>query len=161
MYKDEMWYRNWSRAVEGHKEIFSNKQWEKYNIKYMLKLGQRAKDFADGCGTCRGYQHPLTRLEEEMRELPDSKAQRQYQAKFLGEMTNHMVKEHRLAPPKYHMIKMLKYGLNVGGVIGFIVTFFVTGNPIHLPIAVILGAVLAELWGFAEDNRIKQEHRLL
>ncbi len=160
MYKDEMWYRNWSRAVEVHKEDLSDKQWEKYSIKYMLKLGQRVKSFSDGCRTCRGYQHHLTRLEEEMQELPESKAQRQYQAKLLGTMTDHMVKEHRLAPPNYHMKKMLKYGIYAGSVIGFFVAIFVTGNLVHIPIAIILGAVLAEFYGFAEDTRIKKEHRL-
>ncbi len=161
MYKDEMWYRSWSRAVDEHKEELTTKQWEKYNIDTMLKLGHRAKDFADSCQTCRGFQHPLTRLEEEMRELPGSKAQRQYQAKYLATITEHMVKEHRIAPPNYHMNKMLKSGLVIGVVIGFIVTFFVTGNLFHFPIAVVLGVILAELYGFAEDNRIKQEHRLL
>ena len=66
MYKDEMWYRNWSRAVDAHKEDMTDKQWQKFNIVLMLKLGRRVKDFSDKCKTCRDYQHPLTRLEEEM-----------------------------------------------------------------------------------------------
>ena len=40
MYKDEMWYRNWSRAVETHKEDLTDKQlkdkWTKENFKCRL-----------------------------------------------------------------------------------------------------------------------------
>jgi hypothetical protein len=161
MYKDEMWYRNWSRAIDAHKDDLTDKQWKKYNIAYMLKLGRRVKDFSDKCKTCRDYQHPLTRLEEELQELPESKAQRQYQAKILGEMTNHMVKNHRIAPPNYHVKKMLRYGLVLGFVVGIIVALFVTGNLLHIPLGIILGVVLAEFYGYAEDNRIKQEKRIL
>jgi hypothetical protein len=161
MYKDEMWFRNWSRAVDEHKDDMTSKQWEKFHIKYMLRLGQRIKDFSDGCKTCREYQHPLTRLEEELQELPGSKAQRQYQTQVLNTITDHMVKEHRIAPSNYYLKKMLKYGIVVGLVIGIIVTFFVTRNLLHLPVAIILGAALSELYGYAEDNRIKQEHRIL
>ena len=161
MYKDEMWYRNWSRAVDAHKEELTDKQWEKYGIAYILKLGRRVKDFSDHCKPCRDYQHPLTRLEEEMRELPDSKAQRQYQAQLIGSLTDHMVKQHRIAPPNYHVKKMLKYGMIAGVVIGVLVSFFVTGNVLHLPIALVLGIALAVIYGYAEDNRIKQEKRTL
>ena len=161
MYKDEMWYRNWSRAVEEHKENMTDKQWVKYNIKYMLSVGKRVKDFSEGCQTCRGYQHSLTRLEEELQELPDSKAQRQYQNKMLAEMTEHMVKHHRIAPPNYFTRKMLKYGIYLGLVVGLGVTLFVTRNFLHIPIAITLGIALALAYGYAEDNRIKHEHRLL
>ena len=161
MYKDEMWYRNWSRAVETHKEDLTDKQWKKFHIPFMLKIGKRAKDFADSCKTCRDYQHPLTRLAEEMRELPDSKAQRQYQTKLLGTITDHMVKEHRIAPPNYHMLKMLKYGVMAGSIIGVFVAIFVTGNPLHVPAGIILGVILAEIYGYGEDIRIKQEKRTL
>jgi hypothetical protein len=100
-------------------------------------------------------------LEEEMRELPDSKAQRQYQMKMLGTITDHMVKEHRVAPPNYHVKKMLRYGLILGVVTGVIVTFFVTGNLLHIPVAIVLGIAIAALYGYTEDSRIKQEKRTL
>lgn len=161
MYKDEMWYRNWSRAVEEHKADMTDKQWTKYNIKFMLSIGKRIKDFSDGCQACRDYQHILTRLEEELQELPSSKAQRQYQSKMLNEITDHMVKHHRIAPPHYFTRKMLKYGIYIGIIVGLGVTIFVTGNVLHIPIAILLGILLAVIYGYAEDNRIKQEHRLL
>lgn len=161
MYKDEMWYRNWSRAIDEHKDDMTDKQWVKYNIRLMLALGKRVKNFSDNCQVCREYQHNLTRLEEEMQELPDSKAQRQYQSKMLGIMTDHMVKQHRIAPPNYFVRKMIRYGLYAGLVIGLGVAIFVTGNILHIPIALILGAILAVFFGYAEDNRIKQEHRIL
>ena len=161
MYKDEMWYRNWTRAIDEHKDDITDKQWKKFNINYMLKVGKRIKGFSDNCKTCRDFQHTLTRLEEEMRELPGSKAQRQYQTKMLGVITDHMVKHHRIAPPKYHLLKMLKYGVIAGFVIGTFVALFVTFNLLHIPLGILLGISLAAAYGFAEDSRIQQEHRLL
>ncbi|MDF1512879.1 MAG: hypothetical protein P1S60_03610 [Anaerolineae bacterium] len=161
MFKDEMWHRNWSRAVSEHKDDLSDKQWQKNKIDLMLKIGKRVKDFSDGCATCRGYQHPLTRLEEEMHELPDSRAQRQYQAQMLGNIADHMVKEHRIAPARYYSVKMLRYGAIAGLIIGLGVVFLVTGNLFHLPIAILLGLALAAIYGYAEDSKVAQEHRLI
>ena len=76
-------------------------------------------------------------------------------------MTDHMVKEHRIAPPKYHIYKMLRYGLIAGVVIGVFVALFVTYNLLHIPLGIALGAALAVVYGYAEDNRIKQEKRTL
>jgi hypothetical protein len=56
---------------------------------------------------------------------------------------------------------MLKYGLWAGFIIGTIVAIFVTGNLLHIPLGMVLGTGLAEIYGYAEDNRIQQEHRVL
>ena len=120
MYKDDIWYRKLCQAVEEHRPDFTEKQVKQFAIDYMLRIAQRVRDYSDSCEVCRSFQHTLTRLEEQFQELPDSKAQRQYQKKQLQEMAEHFVGAHRLAPSRYYLIKYLRFGLTIGMVAGSI-----------------------------------------
>ena len=92
MYKDEMWYRSWSRAVDEHKEELTINNGKNIILTTMLKLGHRAKDFADSCKTCRGFQHPLTRLEGRDAGTARIKSTTSISGKYLATITDHMVK---------------------------------------------------------------------
>ena len=160
MYKDEIWYRKLVQAVEEHREQLGQKQWHKYRVDLLLKIANRVREFSDGCETCRGYQHTLTRLEEEFQELPDSKAQRQYQLVQLRAMTGHFVEVHRLAAPGYFARKWLKLGMLAGLALGFL-AMLVYGNLLLWPLGVLVGAGLAWVYGLTEDKKFEREHRLL
>ena len=110
MYKDDIWYRKLEQAVDEHRPDFTEKQRKKFAIDFMMRIARRVKDFSDSCETCRSCQHTLTRMEEEFLELPGSKAQRQYQRKQLQLMAEHFASEHRLAPPRFYLLKYLRYG---------------------------------------------------
>ena len=122
MYKDDLWYNKLTRAIEERKSEFSDKQIAKYQIDLLLHLARRIKDYSEKSETCRSYQHTLTRLEEEMGELPESKAQRQYQKEKLREIAEYFVKHHRLAPPKYYAKKWALHGVIAGAVVGLVVS---------------------------------------
>ncbi|MBN1873142.1 MAG: hypothetical protein JXA33_02855 [Anaerolineae bacterium] len=158
MYKDDIWYRDFSRAVGAHKEAFSEKQNKQFQIEAVLRLALRVRDFSDKCEICRGYQHTLTRLEEEMPELPGSQAQRQYQNKQVHEMQAHFVKVHHLSPPGYYMRKWIRYGLLIGFVLGFAATTF-TGNTLYFPAGCVVGILGGALYGNSEDAIIKNQRR--
>lgn len=160
MYKDEIWYRKLVQAVEEHREQFSQKQWDSFRVDLLLKVANRVREFSGECMTCRGYQHTLTRLEEEFQELPDSKAQRQYQREQLRAMTDHLVQAHRLAAPGYFARKRLKFGVLVGLALGFL-AMLVYGNLLLWPLGVLVGGGLAWAYGITEDQRFEREHRLL
>jgi hypothetical protein len=160
MYKDEIWYRKLEQAVDEHRESLTEKQWRKYNIDGLLRVANRVRQFSDDCDTCQSYQHALTRLEEEFQELPDSKAQRQYQADQLQEMATHFVNAHQIAPPGYFLRKWLRRGLIAGAVVGF-AALIVVGNLLLLPLAIIAGAAVTALYGWSEDQKVTREHRLI
>lgn len=160
MYRDEMWYRKLVQDVDEHRGQLSEKQWAKYQIDLLLRLAARVRDNSERCETCRGFQHPLTRLEEELQELPDSRAQRDYQAGALAQMAEHFVAEHRLAPPGYYVRKWLRYGIWGGLGMGIAALLF-TGYLIALPAGIVIGAAAAWLLGSTEDGKVKQERRHL
>lgn len=160
MYKDEIWYRKIEQAIEDRRESFTDKQWAKFRIDELLRVANRVREFSDGCETCRDFQHTLTRLEEEFQELPGSKAQRQYQGDQLLEIEEHFAKAHRIALPRFYLRKRLKLGLVVGAVGGFI-GLLVVGNLLLFPLGIVVGAILAVLYGLVEDQTIEREHRRL
>ena len=158
MYRDEIWYRKLERAIGERRDGFTDKQWQKFQIDHLLKIANRVREFSDGCEICKGYQHILNRLEEEFRELPDSKAQRQYQIEQLALMDTHFVAAHRLAPPRYFLRKRLRIGL-VGGAIAGVIAMVVLGDFLLLPACWAVGAVGAALRGVSEDQQHEREHR--
>mgnify|MGYP006302206597 FL=1 len=118
MYKDDLWYRKLVQEIEAHKDDLTDKEWSKYKIDQLLRTAERVRQESEECETCRDYQHTITRLEEELQELPDSKAQRQWQSEKLREIGKHFVRVHDLAPPRFYFRKWLKLGLVVGMVLG-------------------------------------------
>jgi hypothetical protein len=156
MYKDEIWYRKFEQAMANRRDTFTDKQWEKLNLDYLLRVANRVRELSDSCETCQGYQRALTRLEEELQELPASKAQRQYQAEQLGEMGQHFVAEHRLAPPHYFRKRWLRYGVFAGLGLGF-VAMLAVGNLLLFPVATLLVAGAAALYGHTEDQKYERK----
>ena len=161
MYKDDIWYRKLTQAVDEHRPDFTKKQLQKFAIDFMMRIAWRVKDYSDSCETCRSFQHALTRLEEEFSELPDSKAQRQYQTKQLREMAVHFASVHRLAPPRYYLLKYLRYGLIAGLLAGIILGFMVLNDGVYVLIGTAVGLVLGGLFGSTEDAKVRNEHRLI
>lgn len=160
MYKDELWYRELERAVEQHRDLFTDKQWSRYRIDYLLRVANRVREFSEACETCKAYQHILTRLEEELQELPDSKAQRQYQTEQLWTISAHFVAEHRLAPPRFFLISWLRYGVYAGLAIGF-VTMLIVGSLLLLPVTVLAFAGIGAISGWVMDQKFVREQRLI
>ena len=161
MYKDDIWYRKLTQAVEEHRSDFTEKQIQKFSVDFMMRIARRVKDYSDSCETCRGFQHTLTRLEEEFQELPDSKAQRHYQTQQLRVIAEHFVRAHRLAPPRYFLMQYLRYGLIGGLLTGIVLGFLVFGDGTYIPIGVAVGLALGGLYGSTEDAKVKNEHRLI
>jgi chromatin segregation and condensation protein Rec8/ScpA/Scc1 (kleisin family) len=161
MYKDDIWYRKVAQEIEAHEEELTDKQWSKYKIDQLLRVADRVRQNSEDCETCRGFQHTITRLEEELQELPDSKAQRQWQAEKLREMGKHFVQVHDLAPPRYFLRKWLRIGLFAGLILGLLATLFVTGTLISLPIGGVLGGLLGGMYGWGQDAQMKQKHKLI
>lgn len=160
MYKDEIWYRKFEMAVNEHKDDFSQKQWEKYHIESLLHLAKRIKDASDTCETCQEYQHTLTRLEEEILELPGSKAQRQYMLDQFVDIGRHFMDVHDLVPKQYYTRTWLRRGLWIGGLAGIVLLLF-TGDFQYFFLAWIIVAGSAAAYGYAEDDKVKREHRIL
>jgi len=158
MYRDEIWYRKLEQSISERRDSFTDKQWSKFRIDQLLKMANRVRVLSDDCEVCRGYQHTLTRLEEEFTELADSKAQRQYQVQQLALMAKHMVADHRLAPPQFYVRKWLRFGLIAGAIVGF-VAMLAIGNLLLLPGGVIGGVALGAVYGYSEDQKVEREHR--
>ncbi len=160
MYKDEIWYRKLTAAVDGHREAFTAKQWAKYRIDDVLKVANRVRESSESCEVCQGYQHTLSRLEEEFAELPGSRAQRQYQEGQLRRMEEHFVDVHRLAPPGFFLRKWLRIGVSVGLGAG-LVSVAATGYLALLPLIPLTTALVAALYGWAVDTKYQRERRLI
>jgi hypothetical protein len=161
MYKDELWYRKLVRDIEEHRPDFTDKQLRVYQVDLMLRTALRVKDASDTCETCRDFQRTLSRMEEEFQELPESKAQRHYQAQQLRLMAEHFVKAHRLAPPRYYTRLYANYGIVAGLLFGIGVGLLVLNNGLYLPLGVIVGVGLGAAYGSSEDASVKREHRLI
>ncbi len=157
MYKDDLWYRKLVKDIQEHRPDFNEKQWRTYQVEFMLRIALRVKEASDACPTCRGFQHTLTRLEEEFPELPESKAQRHYQAQQLRLMAEHFVKAHRLVPPRYYVRLYAYYGLIAGLLAGIAIGFLVLNNGIYLPAGAVAGLILGGLYGSGEDTRANRE----
>jgi hypothetical protein len=124
----------------------------------LLRVAARVRDLSASCETCLGFQHTLTRLEEEMQELPDSKAQRRYQLQQLALMEAHYVVGHRLAPPGFFVRKWVRLGLLAGLVIGCMAAL-VTGSFLLIAAATAAGLGLGALYGQIDDQKVEREHR--
>lgn len=161
MYKDDLWYRKLVKDIEEHRPDFTAKQWRSYQVEFMLRVALRVKDSSDACQTCRSFQHTLTRLEEELQELPGSKAQRHYQFQQLRLMGEHFVRAHRLVPPQYYARLGASYGLIAGLLFGIAMGFLVLNNGLYLPLGAVIGLILGGLYGGTEDTRANREHRLI
>lgn len=159
MYKDDQWYQAWAEAVEIRQEEFTAKQNQRYQIDLMMRIARRVRDHSDRCERCREYQHTLTRLEEELQELPDSKAQRQWQRQKLNKIGQHYVEQHNLAPPGYYTRQGLKYGLLIGAALGVLVGLIVLGNALYLPAFTALGVLGGLMFGSGQDANVKRNHR--
>jgi hypothetical protein len=160
MYRDEIWYRKLEEDVNEHRDDFTEKKWQKYRIDRLLRTANRVREFSDDCEVCKAYQHTLTRLEEELQELPDSKAQRQYQTEQLREMGKHFVEEHGVSPRGFFLRRWLKLGLIAGAIIG-VVLVVLNGNLLLLPLGIGAGAVMGAAYGWTEDQKYERRHKLL
>jgi len=161
MYKDDLWYTHFTRAIEERKSQFSDKQQAQYQIDFILRLARRVRDGSDRSETCRGFQHTLTRLEEEMGELPGSKAQRQYHRKMLAEMSEYFVKQYRLAPPQYYAHKGMLYGVSIGVALGAVAGFLIVSTiPLFL-VGGLIGLLVGWLSGNMAAQRVTQEGRVI
>lgn len=161
MYKDDLWYRKLTRDIEEHRADFIDKQWRAYQIDLMLRIALRVKEASDACETCRGFQHTLNRMEEEFPELPESKAQRHYQAQQLRLMAEHFVKTHRLSPPKYYTRLCTNYGIVAGLLLGIVVGLLMLNNGLYLLLGALLGGIFGVAYGVSEDASVKRNHRLI
>lgn len=158
MYKDEIWYRKLESAVNGRRDDFSDKQWRKFQVGRLLRTANRVRETSESCETCQSYQHTLTRLEEEFAELPDSKAQRQYQAEQLREMGQHFVRAHGFAPSGYFLRYWLRMGLRVGALAGFL-GMIIGGNLLLLPVGIVLVGAVSAAIGYVVDQKYERERR--
>ena len=161
MYKDELWYRQFTRGIEERRLDFTAKQLRAYQVDLMLRIALRVKELSDACETCRGFQQLLSRMEEEFPELPGSKAQRHYQIQQLRLMTEHYVKLHRLAPAHYYTRLYANYGFVVGLLFGITVGLLMLNNGLYLPLASVAGLILGATFGWIADARIKHDRRVL
>lgn len=161
MYKDELWYQQLIRDIEERCLDFSEKQQHVYQVDLMLRLALRIKEASDACETCRGFQSILSRLAEELPQLPGSKAQRHYQAQQLRIIIEHFVKAHRLAPARYYTHLYANYGFVVGLLLGIAVGLLMLNNGVYLPVAAVAGLVLGALLGYSADARVKHDQRIL
>jgi hypothetical protein len=160
MYKDEIWHRKFEQAVVNRRDLFSDKQWTKFDLDYLLKVANRVRELSDSCETCRAYQQTLTRLEEELQELPNSKAQRQYQAGQLDEIGRHFIAAHKIAPPRFCLKRWLKIGLFAGLGIGF-VAMLVVGDLLLFPLAIVALTAAGALYGYSEDQKFARTGRVI
>ena len=161
MYKDELWYRQLIRDIEEHRLDFTDKQLRAYQVDLMLRLALRIKETSDTCETCRSFQSALSRLEEDLPELPGSRAQCHHQAQQLRLVTEHFVKAHRLAPAQYYTRLYANYGFVTGLLFGIAVGLLVWGNGLYLPVASVAGLILGVVYGSSVDARVKREKRLI
>jgi hypothetical protein len=158
MYRDEIWYRKLEEAVGEHRGDLTAKQWAKYRIDHLLRIASRVREHSDDCETCRSYQQTLTRLEEELQELPGSKAQRQYQEAQLRQMGDHFATQHRLVPPGHFVRRWLRRGVYLGLLVGVAAAVF-TGNALLLPIGTLATVAACTLYGATLDQNVEREHR--
>jgi len=161
MYKDELWYRQLIRDIEAHQSDFTEKQLHAYQIDLLLRLALRIKETSDACETCRSFQSLLSRLAEELPQLPGSKAQRRSQIQQLRIIVEHFVKAHRLAPAQYYTHLYANYGFITGLLLGIAVGLLMLNNGLYLPAAAVAGLVLGVLLGYSVDARVKREQRIL
>lgn len=161
MYKDELWYRQLTRDIEEHCLDFTEKQVHAYQVDLLLRLALRIKEAADACETCRSFQSILSRLAEELPQLPASKAQCHYQAQQLRLIVEHFVKAHRLAPAHYYGRLYANYGFITGLLLGIAVGLLVLNNGLYLPVASVAGFGLGGLLGHSVDARVKHEQRII
>ena len=158
MIRDEIWHRKLVDAIGRRRDGFTAKQWARYRMDGLLKVAARVRDLSPSCETCQGFQHTLSRLEEELQELPDSKAQRQYQAQQLALMEAHFVVGHRLASPGFFVRKWVRLGVLAGVVVGCLAAL-VTGSFLLIPAATLVGLGVGLLYGQTEDQKVEREHR--
>jgi hypothetical protein len=158
MYRDEIWYRKLEEAVVEHRGDFTAKQWSKYRIDHLLRLANHIRGYSDACDACRDYQQVLTRLEEEFQELPESKAQRQYQEAQLAQMAAHFATSHRLVPAGYFLRQWLRRGVLLGVVVSFAAAVLV-GNALLLPVGTLAIAAASVLYGMGLDEKVARERR--
>jgi hypothetical protein len=160
MYKDDIWYRKLEAAVEERRDALTAKQWTRYRIDYLLRVADRVREFSDSCEVCQDYQHTLTRLEEELQELPNSKAQRQYQEGQLRRMGEHFVATHHLAPPGFFLRRWLRTGVFAGLGAG-LVSAIVTGRPLFVPLGTLVLAGVGVLYGLMQDQKFQRNRWLI
>lgn len=161
MYKDELWYRQLFRDVEARQSDFTEKQLHAYQVDLLLRLALRMKEASAECETCRSFQSVLSRLAEELSQLPESRAQRRYQAQQLRIIIEHFVRTHRLAPAHYYTHLYANYGFITGLLLGIAVGLLMLNNGLYLPAATVAGLGLGLLLGYSADARVKREQRIL
>ncbi len=161
MYEDDLWYRKLVRSIEEHRPDFEPKQWRRFQMELMLRIMARVRTFSDTCGTCRGFQHTLTRLEEEFLELPGSSAQRRYQARQLRLMGEHFAAAHRLFPPHYHARLYAHYGLIGGIFLGIVVGLLVLSSGLYFAVCAAGGWLLGYLYGNSTDAHMRHDKRAI
>jgi len=161
MYKDELWYRQLIRSIEEHCLDFTEKQQHAYQVDLLLRLALRIREASDACETCRSFQSLLSPLEEDLPELPRSKAQRHYQMQQVRLIVEHFVKVHGLAPMYYYTHLYANYGFIAGLLVGIAVGLLTLNNGLYLPVAAVVGLVLGILLGYRTDARVKREQRII
>ncbi len=156
MYKHNLWYQQFTRAVEKRQETFTEQQIKKFQLPLLLRLAQRVAEFSEKCETCRGYQQILTRLEEEMGELPTSQAQRQYQKRQIQAQAAHFRQAHGLYTPGYFAVTGLTLGLSLGSAVGILLGLIVLQNPAFLGLGIGGGLAVGYGVGSSRDAQVKQ-----
>ncbi len=159
--ENQTWYRETIKVLEAKQRAFDEKQIDAFQLPLLQRCAKRIAELSNHCETCHGFQHPITRLVEEMQHLPKSKAQRRYQINEIRTYTAHLRKEHNLTTKRYWVSRGLNYGGVLGMGAGLGLDYFVFQNGIVLAIGMVAGVLIGTSIGLWLANRAEKREQIV
>ena len=149
------WFNNIQKQIDELKGTLSDKDYNKFKLRFLLCIAERLDEFSPTCGECQILQQDISVLVQDIPtliSLRDKERQKSY-FRTIDKISKHLQKQHKLVPEGYYIGIGMAIGSGIGVALGAAFEQVGGGIPIGVGIGLAIGSAL--------DAKAKKEGRIL
>ena len=152
------WYDEMAEKIRKFRDKFGEKSYKNYKLEYGLRVAKRVDSFSAKCDECSDFREEITEFVGNLAEPTSStKGERKNRSRVIDNVTDHLLKRHRLVTKGQYVGKWPPIGLIMGILFGVTVGDGGVGVVVGMVAGVIIGAAIGTLL----DTIAKKKGRII
>jgi hypothetical protein len=148
------WFEDTEKMLDSAQASLTPKMAKKLKLDLLRRVARRLAEFSDECGQCQVFQQDVTRLVQEIGNLPlMTKESRRAYSKKIKLIVRHLQHHHKLIPDGHYLGIGLAIGSGIGVALGVALGTAGAGMPIGFGVGFAIGKWL--------DTKAKNEGRVI